>query len=99
MHRLLLLMEIFWNDLSKIEENMEFKGYHTDYMLSYKNYVKMQCTIYNSVTKGKFSIVYTFFIYKKINIRHFSDILLIYCKNTIPLFAFKTASSDNFLSI
>ena len=89
----------FWNDLSKIEENMKFKGYHTDYILSYMNYVKMQCTIYNLVTKGKFSIVCTFFIYKKINIRHFSHILLIYCKNTIPLFAFKTASSDDFLSI
>ena len=89
----------FWNDLSKIEENMKFKAYHTDYILSYMNYVKMQCTIYNLVTKGKFSIVCTFFIYKKINIRHFSHILLIYCKNTIPLFAFKTASSDDFLSI
>ena len=51
----------FWNDSSKIEEDMTFEGHHTDYILSHMNYVKMQCTTCNLVTKGKFSVVNTSF--------------------------------------
>ena len=54
-----------WNDPSKIKEDMKFEAHNTDYILSYLNYVKIQSTTHNLVAKGKFSVIYTFFIHTR----------------------------------
>ena len=44
----------FWNDPSKILDEIKFEGHHSDYIRSYISFVDMQRTTYNLVTKGKF---------------------------------------------
>ena len=44
----------FWNGRSKILNEIQFQGNHNDYINSYMNFVDVQRTMYNLVTKGKF---------------------------------------------
>ena len=55
--------ESFWNDNSKILQELQLEGHRNDYIESYIRYVEMQCTTYKLVTKGKFLCAkLTFFI-------------------------------------
>ena len=47
--------ETFWNDNSKILQELQLEGHCNDYIKSYMSYVEMQCTTYKLVTKGKLS--------------------------------------------
>ena len=44
----------FWNDSSKILDDMKFEGHHNDYIQSYMSFINMQSKTYGLVTKGKF---------------------------------------------
>ena len=44
----------FWNDSSKIMDDMKFEGHHNDYIQSYMSFINMQSKTYGLVTKGKF---------------------------------------------
>ena len=47
----------FWNNDSKILEELQLEAHRSDYIQSYISYINMQRTTYNLVTKGKFSYV------------------------------------------
>ena len=47
--------ETFWNENSKILQELQLEGHCNDYIESYMSYVEMQCTTYKLVTKGKLS--------------------------------------------
>ena len=44
----------FWNEQSKILNEIQYEGNHNDYINSYMNFIDMQHVTYNLVTKGKF---------------------------------------------
>lgn len=43
----------FWNDSSKIMEELYLEGHRQDYINSFMSYMRMLATTYNLVTKGK----------------------------------------------
>ena len=51
----------FWNDSSKILDDMKFKGHHNYYIQSYMSFIDMQSKTYGLVTKGKFLKYYCVF--------------------------------------
>ena len=48
---------LFWDDRTKVMENLELEGHRQDYIDSYLSYIGMLQTRYKLVTKGK-----TFFL-------------------------------------
>ena len=46
--------ESFWNNPSKILNEIQFEGNYSNYIKSYMNFVDMKCTTYKLVTQGKF---------------------------------------------
>ena len=44
----------FWNDCSKVLDDIKLEGHHNDYIQFYMNFLNMQRQTYNLVTKDKF---------------------------------------------
>ena len=71
----------FWNDSSKILDEIKFEGHHNDYIQSNINFINMQCKTHNLVTKGKFlkwQIRFFLLLMRRTNIVHITHILLIF---------------------
>ena len=71
----------FWNDSSKILDEIKFERHNNDYIQSHINFINMQYKTYNLVTKGKFlkwRIRFFLLLMRRTNIVHITHILLIF---------------------